>query len=136
MEGETPGIAGQPPERPAISAEVVSCRESILKDWRRILSSDKPFFLGRLGGSDWDLVAYYMAHIHGRPRISIDADRQTRFLTMRAMQLNGYYDETRASDRDKNLAKFCEVYLDCLRNCDRVLLANVDLQHDRLDRRD
>ena len=105
-------------------------RLRLLTDWRAcystavsLLSNADPFFLGRVGGSDTDAVADYLAaRIDGSPEALEEV--HTRHLA-KVMKFNGFYDL--GTDPRESFTRFLEELLACYRQFGRFALVGQQL---------
>jgi hypothetical protein len=111
--------------QPTLEAEIISCPKRTYADLAGHFRSGLPFFIGRIGGSDWDFAAYYSARYGRGPCPSIDADPQLRYLVNTVKRFNGYYD---LDENPENIRAFCNVLIDCYADCDAVTIGGACLQ--------
>jgi hypothetical protein len=102
---------------------------NIQKEFAKVIDQ-KQFFIGRIGGSDWDLVSYYYQKVYldnEYTKISIIDDKPFLNRVNTLKQWNGYYDLNNSPERAVIL---CEYLIQIFRTFDLTTVGHAKLLTD------
>ncbi len=84
---------------------------------RDVIERSSPAFLGRIGGSDTDVVIAFADMLRQKGRAAAEAEILPRFGLVK--RFNGYYDK---QNDDRKIAVFCELMTSLYQECSALLV--------------